>query len=106
MERARETDFCGLITTGEFQSYSQLMQALEDLASHSRTTKFWLDNLIKLAVLIMRLYIRAERESDWPLHLFATKMMMPYFFASGHFFKTLNFIYFTTITHGYKLATR
>ena len=74
----------GLITTGEFQSYCQLMKALEDQASQSRTTKLWLDNLIK-PFLIMMLFIRAEMESDWPLHLFATQMMMPYFFSSGHF---------------------
>ena len=74
----------GLITTGRFQSYSQLMKELEYLASQSRTTKLWLNNLIK-PVLIMMLFIRAEREADWPLHLFATKMMMPYFFTSGHF---------------------
>ena len=32
----------------------------------------------------MMLYIRAEREGDWPLHLEAVKQMMPYFYASGH----------------------
>ena len=74
----------GLITTGEFQTYSQLMTALEDQSSQSRTTKLWVDNLIK-PVLITMLFIRAEREADWPLHLIATQMMMPYFFSSGHF---------------------
>ena len=74
----------GLICTGEFHSYPQLMTKLEDLASHSRTTKLWVENLIK-PVFIMMLFIRAEREADWPLHLLSTKMMMPYYFASGHF---------------------
>ena len=32
----------------------------------------------------MMLYVRAEREGDWPLHLWAVKLMMPYFFASRH----------------------
>ena len=32
----------------------------------------------------MMLYVRAEREGDWPLHLEAVKLMMSYFFASGH----------------------
>ena len=32
----------------------------------------------------MMLYIRAEKECDWPLHLEAVKQMMPYFYASGH----------------------
>ena len=32
----------------------------------------------------MMLYVRAEREGDWPLHLVAVKGMLLYFFASGH----------------------
>ena len=49
----------------------------------SRTAKMWLDCLVKPA-LIMMLFIRAEREGEWPLHLAALKAMMPYFFAAGH----------------------
>ena len=30
------------------------------------------------------LYIRAEREGEFLLHLYACKKMMPYFFAAGH----------------------
>jgi hypothetical protein len=44
------------------------MKELEALASKSKTTKMWVDVLIK-PVLIMMMFIRAERESDWPLHL-------------------------------------
>ena len=29
-------------------------------------------------------FVRAEREADWPLHLWAVKEMPPYFFAAGH----------------------
>ena len=32
----------------------------------------------------MMMYIRAEREADWCLHLTAVKEMLPYFFAAGH----------------------
>lgn len=32
----------------------------------------------------MMLYVRAEREGDWPLHLVAVKQMLPYFFAAIH----------------------
>ena len=35
-------------------------------------------------VLIMMLFIRAEREAEWPLHLLVVKLMMPYFFSAGH----------------------
>ena len=66
------------------QSYQDLMRELRHRASLSRTCKLWLDNLIK-PVLIIMLFIRAEREGDWPLHLYATEQMMPYFFSSGHF---------------------
>jgi len=32
----------------------------------------------------MMVYVRAEREADWPLHIQAKKFMMPCFFAAGH----------------------
>ena len=72
-----------IVVQGHLKSYNDLMTTLEDLAKRSRTTKMWVDNLIK-PVLIMMLYVLAEREGDWPLHLEAVKLMMPYFFASGH----------------------
>ena len=31
------------------------------------------------------MYVRAEREGDWPLHLLATNEMIPYFVAVSHF---------------------
>ena len=35
-------------------------------------------------VLVMMMFCRAEKEGDWPLHLLALKLMIPYFFAAGH----------------------
>ena len=64
-------------------SESKLMEILEDRAKVSRTAKVWLENLVKPVFIIM-MFIRAEREGNWPLHLYATEQMMPYFFASGH----------------------
>ena len=50
----------------------------------NRTTKLWLDCLIK-PVLIMMLCVHAEREAEWVLHLHAVALMMPFFFfAAGH----------------------
>ena len=72
-----------VIGNGQLKGHHDFMNVLEDLASKSRTAKMWLDVFIK-PVLIMMLYIRAEREGDWPLHLQAVKLMMPYFFASRH----------------------
>ena len=31
------------------------------------------------------MFVRAEREGDWPLHLCAVQKTLPYFFAAGHF---------------------
>ena len=30
-------------------------------------------------------FMRAEREADWLLHLWAVEQMIPYFFAASHF---------------------
>ena len=49
---------------------------------HSILAEHWINNLIK-PVLIMMLYVRAER-GDFPLHLYACKQMIPYFFPAGH----------------------
>ena len=32
----------------------------------------------------MVLFVRAEREADWPLHLWAVKEIIPYVFAAVH----------------------
>ena len=73
-----------VISLEHIQNFSQLMDELEERAAQSRTTRLWLDNLIKPIFIIM-LFTRAEREGDWPLHLLATQQMIPYFFSSGHF---------------------
>ena len=33
---------------------------------------------------LIMLYIRAEHEGEFALHLYACKQMLPYFFAAGH----------------------
>ncbi|MCP3888518.1 MAG: hypothetical protein GY702_06550, partial [Desulfobulbaceae bacterium] len=64
-------------------TFNDLLNVLSDLASNSRTAHLWIDCLI-LPVMTMMKYIRAERESDWPLHILAVKEMVPLFFAAGH----------------------
>ena len=71
-----------IIQDSKVGSYDELMLHLEDISGNSRTAKVWVNIVIK-SVFIMMLYIRAEREGDWPLHLEAVKQMMPYFYASG-----------------------
>ena len=58
----------------------ELLTRLDHAGSASNTSKLWADCFIK-PVFIMMLYVRAEREGDWPLHLVAVKQMLPYFGA-------------------------
>ena len=37
-----------------------------------------------MPVLLMLMFIIAEREGEWALHLWAVCEMIPYFFAAGH----------------------
>ena len=37
-----------------------------------------------IPTVIIRMFIRAETESDWLLHLHWVQQMLPYFFAAGH----------------------
>ena len=66
------------------KSYQDLMQKLEHQSNQNRTAKCWVENLIKPMLLIM-LFVRAEKEGNFLLHLYACKKMMPYFFAADHF---------------------
>ena len=49
----------------------------------TRTGRLWVDCLITPVVLI-NLYIHAEREGDWLLHMYSLKHVIPYFFAANH----------------------
>jgi len=64
-------------------SKEDLMKVLGELAERSKTAKLWVDTLIKPVFIIM-MFVRAEREGDWLLHLDAFKKMIPYFFAAQH----------------------
>ena len=59
------------------------MQLLEDIANKSSPSQIWVDLLIKLLI-IMMMYVRTERESDWTSHIAAVEQMLPYMFTSGH----------------------
>ncbi|KAI8514535.1 hypothetical protein Bbelb_071260 [Branchiostoma belcheri] len=52
------------------ESHYEMLGALESISSRSITTRLWVQNLIK-PVFIMVVFVRAEREADWPLHLWA-----------------------------------
>ena len=61
----------------EFDSF------LKKVSQESKTSKHWVENLIRPVLLLMKLK-RAERESDWPLSLKTCRETLPYMFASGH----------------------
>jgi hypothetical protein len=54
----------------DVETYEELDAILIDISNRSETTKLWVDCFVR-PTLIMMVFIRAERESDWPLHLWA-----------------------------------
>ena len=70
-------------TLNSVNSYQDLLDELFTKAEASRTSKHWVNNLI-LPVFLIMIFVRAEREGDWALHLWAVNEMIPYFFASAH----------------------
>ncbi len=67
----------------EFECQADLLKALDEVSSRSRTARLWVDCLIRPVFTILK-YTRAEREGDWALHIAAVNEMMPLFFAAGH----------------------
>ena len=64
-------------------SYEDLEKKMEDLIGKSMIAEHWINNLIR-PVFLMMMFVRAEREGEFPLHLYACHQMIPYFFAAGH----------------------
>ena len=64
-----------IINRGDVMSMEDLLAHLDAAARKSKTSKLWVDCFIK-PVFLMMLYVWAERESDWPLHLVAVKRML------------------------------
>ena len=65
------------------KSFQDLPHFLNLCSSKSMLSKHWVDNLIKPVILI-KMYVRTEREGDFSLHVNACYKMMPYFFVAGH----------------------
>ena len=62
--------------------YHDLSKFLE-VSAKSNLAEHWVCNLIK-PVLLMMLYVRAEKEWEFALHLDVCKRMLPYFLAASH----------------------
>ena len=54
------------------------MNYLSMKANQCRTVRLWLDGLIWPVFIAMR-FVRASRETDWPLHISTLSVMIPYF---------------------------
>ena len=67
----------------EMSRYDDLDSFIASRSTTNRLSKHWVENFIK-PVLLVLLYIRAEREGEFALHLYACERMIPYFFAAGH----------------------
>ena len=63
-----------------FDCIDDLESFFDDVSGKSKTSKLWIENLIK-PVFLMKLYVRAEREVEWALYLYASSQMLPYLFA-------------------------
>ena len=59
-------------------NYDEMINAQDVHCAKHRTSQLWVNNLIK-PVLIMMSFVRAEREAEWPMHLWTVKQTMPYF---------------------------
>ena len=53
----------------DIYSYEDLEKRMEYLAQNSMIAEYWINNLIR-PVFLMMLFVRAEREGKFPLHLY------------------------------------
>ena len=66
----------------EDATQNDMTTILQNLSNKSRLAQHWIRNLIHPVRLMM--YVRAEREGEFGLHLYACKEMMAYYFAAAH----------------------
>ena len=78
--------FVEVLLSNDIKSFARkedLYEHLEEISKRSKTSAAWVQNVVKPVFLIM-LFVRAEREGDWLLHLYSCWEMMPYFYAANH----------------------
>ena len=54
-----------------------------EMARNTPTGLLWVDCFV-IPTFLAHLFVRAEREGDWLLHMYCLRRMLPYFFASSH----------------------
>ena len=70
----------------DFISGNTTHESLEKQLASYRTShigRLWVDCLVP-PVYLAHLFIRAEREANYVLHMYCLTRMLPYFFAAGH----------------------
>ena len=70
----------------DFISGNTTHESLEEQLASYRTShmgRLWVDCLVP-PVYLAHLFIRAEREANYVLHMYCLTRMLPYFFAAGH----------------------
>lgn len=65
----------------DLTNMDDLDKVLDELAAQSRTTRLWVNNVIRPTFLMM-MFCRASHEGDWPLHIKIAEAMVPYMFAA------------------------
>lgn len=65
-----------LSVTKEVDNYKETLQ------KESRTARLWIQYLNCIST--VKMFIRAERTSDWLLHLYSLEQMLPLFASTGH----------------------
>ncbi|MES9884496.1 MAG: hypothetical protein ABW185_26930, partial [Sedimenticola sp.] len=63
-------------------THEAIDEVLQSVRS-SKTSRLWIDCFI-YPVVIAHMFVRAEREGNYILHMFCMTKMLPYFFAAGH----------------------
>ena len=66
------------------KTLGHLEDVLDELAAQSRTTKTWVNNVIKPTFLMMR-FCRASHKGDWPIHITTAEAMVVYMFAANKY---------------------
>ena len=69
--------------TQKCSDYEDLDEILQSLSVQSLTLKICINLLIR-PLLLCLLYVRAEKEGNFILHLYCVQEMLPYFFAAVH----------------------
>ena len=66
-----------------YKEVTKTIDSYEESKKTSKTALLWLKYIHSVEVYLR--FLKAERTSNWALHLQAAREMMPYFAASGHY---------------------